>query len=230
MSRVGNGYVYCSDYVSEDEAENEFRAYLGEDSTDAKALHLRWNPGRIENHWKKNCVAIGLSQGFLEPLEAAMLNVIKYSVEGFVTAVSKGGFSETSRTGFNDKVNTLIDDIRDYLQLHYKLNTREDTTYWRDVRANEHMSERLAEIVETWDSSAHFDSVMKKQSPIQAYKRTSWYCMLSGMGRFNAPNRQAKGSPEKYIDWLHQQCAVRAEQFHLHSDYLQKIHGKNDSQ
>ncbi len=224
MNRMGNGYVYCSDYVTEEEAETELRTYLGVESDHARGLHLRWNPGRIENHWKRNCLAIGLAQGFLEPLEAAMLNVIQFSVESFVESVNRGNFTNRYQQEFNVKVNSLIDDIRDYLQLHYKLNTRDDTEYWRDLRNNNQLSEYLTEIIQTWDSTAHFDTVMQKHRDTQAYKRTSWYCMLSGMGRYGAPKQQPKGSSDKYIGWLQSQCAARAEQFHPHSDYLGQIY------
>ena len=80
-NRIGNGYVYSSDYISKEEVETEFREYLGKDAEGIEALHLRWSPGRLENHWKNNCVAIGLSQGFLEPLEALMINIIQNSIE-----------------------------------------------------------------------------------------------------------------------------------------------------
>ena len=90
------------------------------------------------------------------------------------------------------------------------------------------MSDYLTEIIQTWDSNEHFDEVMKKPREVQAYKRTSWYCMLSGMGRFPKATIQAKGSSEKYIQWLRQHCADKAEQFYSHSDYLQRIYGTDD--
>jgi Tryptophan halogenase len=227
MSRVGNGYVYCSDYVSKEDAEAEFHSYLGADADGVKPLHLHWKPGRIENHWKRNCVAIGLSQGFLEPLEAAMLNVIQYSAENFVRRFSEGDFSDRYRTTFNAEVNQLIDGIRDYLQLHYKLNTRQDTDYWRDNASNAELSDKLGEILQAWDSDGSFDAVLKAQRDQQAYKRTSWYCMLSGMGRYPGATRQPKGSPQKYIQWLRRQTADKASAFHGHSDYLKRVYEKS---
>ena len=77
-SRMGNGYVYSSDYISKEEARDRISRIPWSKMPKAlEALHLRWSPGRLENHWKNNCVAIGLSQGFLEPLEALMINVIQ---------------------------------------------------------------------------------------------------------------------------------------------------------
>ncbi|MEH6608998.1 MAG: tryptophan halogenase family protein [Halioglobus sp.] len=224
MSRFGNGYVYCSDYVTPEAAEAEFRDYLGAPAADSKALHLAWEPGRIENHWKKNCLAIGLSQGFLEPLEAAMLNVIQFSIESFVSSFAEGEFTDRHRVSFNGGVNQLIDGIRDYLQLHYKLNSRQDSDYWRDCRENPELSRYLDALLQAWDGDGSFDEVMRSQQNIQAYKRTSWYCMLSGMGRYKAPHREPKGSSDKYVAWLRQQTAPRADIFYPHATRLKQVY------
>jgi hypothetical protein len=68
--RIGNGYVYCSSFCSADEAETELRTALGLLGSDTEARHLKMKVGRVEQHWHKNCLAVGLSQGFIEPLEA----------------------------------------------------------------------------------------------------------------------------------------------------------------
>ena len=156
-NRMGNSYVYSSDYISKEEVETEFREYLGKDAEGAKALHLRWSPGRLENHWNNNCVAIGLSQGFLEPLEALMINVIQASIETFTDCFERGEFTDRYREDFNSQVNRFIDVIRDYLQMHYKLNSRDDTAYWRDNRDNTNMSAQLARVLNAWDHNESMD-------------------------------------------------------------------------
>jgi len=228
MSRMGNGYVYSSDYASENDAEAEIRACLGKDGDSADALHLHWTPGRINRHWRKNCVAIGLSQGFLEPLEAAMLHVIQFSAESFISQFESAEFTVENRDKFNSDVNRLIDGIRDYLQLHYILNTRNDTDYWRDNRESLSMTDNVNEILTAWDSGANFDEVMARQQQHQVYKKTSWYCMLAGMGRFPESTKKPKGSPREYIKWLDKACSKKAANFHRHSDYLSMLYAGSE--
>ena len=229
MSRVGNGYVYSSEYISADDAELELRSCLGKDSDASDALHLHWKPGRVSRHWRKNCVAIGLSQGFLEPLEAAMLHVIQFSVESFTEQFESGGFTALNSDRFNSEVNRLIDGIRDYLQLHYLLNSRKDTAYWRDNREGLSVSKSVKDILRAWDSEDSFDEEIATHQEHQVYKRTSWYCMLSGMGRFPKSTKQPKGSSSKYVAWLNNACAERAAGFHKHGDYLGELYANAES-
>ncbi len=223
-NRVGNGYVYSSDYITAEEVEAEFREYLGEDAEGVKALHLHWNPGRLQNHWKKNCVAIGLSQGFLEPLEALMINVIQRSIEGFADNFENGGFTDKYQQVFNDKVNGFIDGIRDYLQLHYKLNTRDDTDYWRDNRDNPNMSPQLTAILEAWDSGEGIDRVLFENINQQVYQRTSWYCMLAGMGRFPKATKGPLRLPIRNQKRARQASEEQAQNFYPHAEYLKKLY------
>lgn len=223
-SRMGNGYVYSSDYVSKDEVETEFREYLGEDADGMEALHLHWNPGRLENHWKNNCVAIGLSQGFLEPLEALMINVIQTSIEGFTNQFERGGFTDQYREDFNGQVNRFIDGILDYLQLHYKLNSRDDTAYWRDNRDNPNMSAQLAKILNAWDRNEKIERVLAENINQQVYPPLSWYCMLTGMGRFPEPSRSPLRLPVRQQRRVRDSSEAQAKAFYPHAEYLDKLY------
>lgn len=226
MSRMGNGYVYCSDYVSADEAEAEFRALLGAAAEGVDALHLKWQPGRLDRHWHRNCVAVGLAQGFLEPLEALMINVIQRTIEGFTEALESADFEPRWQDRFNDYVNGFIDGIRDYLQLHYKLNTRTDTPYWEDARANPHLSDHLATILGAWDQGQDFDRVLFDHINQQVYPRTSWYCMLAGMGRFPPATQPALRLPTRQQQRAAAASEARAADFWPHGEYLARIYGE----
>ncbi|MEP5568390.1 MAG: tryptophan halogenase family protein [Halioglobus sp.] len=223
-SRMGNGYVYSSDYISKEEVETEFREYLGKDAEGTKALHLRWSPGRLENHWKNNCVAIGLSQGFLEPLEALMINVIQCSIEGFTDCFERGEFTNQYREEFNGQVNGFIDGILDYLQLHYKLNSRDDTAYWRDNRENPNMSPRLAEVLSAWDSNGSIDRVLRENVNQQVYPPLSWHCMLAGMGRFPEPDRGRLRLPARIQRRARDSSEEEAKNFYSHAAYLKNLY------
>jgi len=223
-NRMGNGYVYSSDYISKEEVETEFREYLGKDAEGIDALHLRWSPGRLENHWKNNCVAIGLSQGFLEPLEALMINVIQASIETFTDCFERGAFTDRYRGAFNRHANRFIDGIRDYLQLHYKLNSRDDTAYWRDNRDNPNMSAQLARVLNTWDRNESIDRVLSENIKNEVYSSLSWYCMLAGMGRFPEPSNAPLRLPVRHQRRARESSDERAKNFYPHAEYLKKLY------
>ena len=91
-----------------------------------------------------------------------------------------GDFTEKNQQALNQEINTMIDGTRDYLQAHYKLNTRSDSQYWIDNRENTLLSPTLSAILNTWDSTANFDQCLSEQAENLAYLKTSWYCLLAG--------------------------------------------------
>lgn len=220
VNRMGNGYVYSSSHISQAQAEQELRDLLGPAADGKKALHIHWNPGRIENHWKQNCVAVGMSQGFLEPLEAPMLFLTQRTIENFIDLASQGGFNQATAEQFNRQINNAIDGTRDYLQAHYKLNTRSDSQYWIDARENRNMSKPLAELLDGWLSDGNFDEVLAKHLDSLAYLKTSWYCIMAGKGHFNpATQPQAQTNLQRY-EQAKSQSTEKAAAYFDHFDYL----------
>src|SRR5690606_2952270 len=142
-------------FISADKAEQELRKYLGDAAEDASARHLSMRVGRITQHWKKNCLAVGLSQGFIEPLEATALAIVQSTLENFVDSFDKP-ITEQTKTTFNQHVNELIEGIRDYIVTHYRLNTRTDTDYWRACRSDIKLSAELKILLDAWDNNENF--------------------------------------------------------------------------
>lgn len=218
QSRTGNGYVYCSDFVSEQAAEQELREEIND--FESKALHLHWTPGRINQHWKQNCLAVGLSQGFLEPLEAPMLNIAQQTCEAFIEFVETLTNAEQSRQQFNLLINNMIDGTRDYLQAHYKLNSRTDTPYWVFNRENRVQSAALKDILSAWSISGVFEHSLARHQQLLTYKKTSWYCILAGMHHYSAPTKGALRLTRKKRQRAQQQCQQLAAQFIDQACYL----------
>ena len=135
-NRIGTGYVYSSKHQTEDEAETELRQHLGEDRTkDADALHLKIRVGKHKRSWVKNCVAIGLSGGFVEPLESTGLQIVQGQVDLLMQILRReNDYNIGDVKTYNDSVTRLYEIIRDFLVCHYALTSREDTPYWRDVK------------------------------------------------------------------------------------------------
>ncbi|EIK42880.1 NAD(FAD)-dependent dehydrogenase, putative [Cellvibrio sp. BR] len=182
-NRYGNGYVYSRDFISPEQAEQELRNHLGDVAKDSPARHLTMRVGRIHNHWKKNCLAVGLSQGFIEPLEATALAIVQSTLENFVDCFDQP-VSETTKENYNNYINELIDGIRDYIVTHYLLNTRTDTTYWRACREQAKPSTKLEALISCWDNQGDFMDLLFKQQRAKVYKPESWFCIFAGMGRF----------------------------------------------
>jgi tryptophan halogenase len=129
---VNRGYVYSSAHISEEEARREFaeknpRAKLGD-------RVLKYETGRLERSWVDNVLAIGNAAGFVEPLEATGLMMICYQAETFCNMLSQVGPTEKIRDVYNLLMASAWDEIRDFLTLHFKINTRLNTPYWLHCR------------------------------------------------------------------------------------------------
>lgn len=183
-NRYGNGYVYSSEYCSHDDAETEIREHLGLLDDDVEARRVPMKVGRLAENWKKNCVAVGLSQGFIEPLEATGLQFIQSTIIEFMSAYEKGDFGHANRNRFNDRIATNFERIRDYIVLHYYTNSRNDTEYWKANQRNPDISDKLRAMVETWTQLGNITEELKKQGIQQYYQSISWHSLLAGMGIF----------------------------------------------
>ncbi|GAA0822631.1 tryptophan 7-halogenase [Colwellia asteriadis] len=188
QNRFGNGYVYSSDYINADQAETELRDHLGLLDSDVEARHLKMKVGRVEKHWHKNCLAVGLSQGFIEPLEATAIALSFNTVSQFMLHYQEGKGTNKFESAFNQDINSRFDGIRDYVVCHYKANQRLDTDYWRDNAKNSNISETLSRILYLWTNSQNFADDMIKYKLMGSYQPKSWACMLAGYGVFPQTN------------------------------------------
>lgn len=197
-NRTGNGYVYSNRYLSSDDAETELRTKLGLLESDISAKHLKMKVGRAEQHWVKNCLAVGLSQGFIEPLEATALHLVQETIENFVSAFEAGNFSNQHQAEFNALINARFEGIRDYIVCHYKVNTRTDSQYWIDNRNNKNISDTLQQIISCWDTGDDLTKTLDELRVSHFYPAISWHCLLSGYGRF--PKIEPKGPPSHHVN------------------------------
>lgn len=200
--RTGNGYVYSSQYIDKDQAELELRTHLGLLDSDVEARHLKMNVGQIDKHWHQNCLAIGLSQGFIEPLEATALHLTQISIEMFMDNFESGQFSQQGQEQFNREMSNRYERIRDYIVAHYKLNTRNDSLYWKDNRENMKLSDSLLQLLTVWYEKGDLPQEIYRQGLQDHFGVTSWHCLLSGYGAFPriAPNQPGIGDKYKEFD------------------------------
>ncbi len=174
--RTGNGHVYSSAHVSDDEAAATLLAHL-----DAPALaeprQVKFVPGKRMRAWEKNVVAIGLSSGFLEPLESTSIHLIQTGILRLVALFPGRGFNAADIAEYNRQHDFEFADVRDFIIAHYKVTRREDTDYWRYLR---HMDvpDSLAERLELFRSSGRFFLHGKAE----LFREESWAQVLIGQG------------------------------------------------
>lgn len=143
--RTGNGHVFCSASMSEDEAT----AILLENLEGPRIIEprtIRFKTGRREQFWVKNCVAIGLSSGFLEPLESTSIHLIQSAAVKLANLFPDAGFDPAYVAEYNRQVITEFEGIRDFIILHYHANQRPDSPFWaacRDMAVPESLSRRI---------------------------------------------------------------------------------------
>ena len=133
QTRVGNGLVYCSEYMSDDEARDTLLANLeGEVITEPRVLRFR--TGQRVKQWNRNCVGLGLAAGFLEPLESTSIHLIQRGVIRLLQMFPYSGIVESDRAEFNRQMDTEFRYIRDFIIMHYHVTERDDSEFWRRSR------------------------------------------------------------------------------------------------
>ena len=224
-NRSGNGYVYSSRYISDADAESELRAHTGA-GPEVEARFLKMRVGRVERSWVKNCLAVGLAQGFIEPLEATALHIVMATVEGFVEQVDRDGMADAARTAFNERIAWRYEGIRDYIVCHYRAAQRRDTPYWRDATSNDHLSDSLKRLFTAWFTGEDFAEEIRQQKIEGAYSPISWHCLMAGYGNF--PD-QAKLRPLEPALKAADMAEIRrfidgcASNYPMHTDALAKL-------
>lgn len=153
-SRRGVGAVYSRAHASDDEAHAALQAYLDRSGAPAERSAprpIRFDPGWRERFWVRNCVAIGLSSGFIEPLEASALALVELSAQRLCDELPmrRAGMDAVARR-FNDDFAYRWSRVIDFLKLHYALSRRDDSDYWRAHRDPATWPERLRELLPLW--------------------------------------------------------------------------------
>ena len=173
--RVGNGHVYCSDFIDDDTAEAQLRAGL-DAPTLADPRKLHFTTGRRRLSWNKNVVALGLASGFIEPLESTSIHLIQRGIVTLMSLFPGNGFAQPEIDLYNRLMRKEVEQVRDFVILHYKQTRRDDTPFWRHTRAMaipDSLSERMAVF-------ANLGRVILE--PGELFRDTSWVSVMLGQG------------------------------------------------
>jgi len=173
--RTGNGMVFASKFWSEDEATAKLLGNIeGERITEPRVI--RFQTGTRRSHWKKNCVAIGLSSGFMEPLESTSIHLIQRSVIRLLQMFPLAGVREPDVAEFNQQMQFEMDNIRDFIVLHYYVTNRRDTAFWRHCSSME-IPESLKHRIDLFKQTGRVFKV-----PTELFGENSWIQVMLGQG------------------------------------------------
>lgn len=173
--RIGNGYVYSNDHINDEDAAQTLLSNL-----DGKALAdpriIPFTPGRRKSAWVKNCVAIGLSAGFLEPLESTSIHLIQIGITKLIRHFPTKVYSQSLVNNFNAETKFDYEDVRDFLVLHYKATERNDSEFWKYC-ANAKISDSLQNRIDLFKDSGRIYI-----NDEELFKLDSWLAVLIGQG------------------------------------------------
>lgn len=175
QNRTGNGYVFSSAYTDDETAEKDFRKSLKGDLI-GDPRFLRFKTGMRKKAWNKNCIAIGLSSGFLEPLESTSIHLAMKAVFKFLEMVPNIPCAEATINEYNRAIIQEYESARDFIILHYCTTRRDDTKFWRDCAAMS-IPQSLQDRLDLFKSQGR---LMKERYAL--FPRNSWYSVFEGMG------------------------------------------------
>ena len=173
--RTGNGHVYCSSFLSDDEAASQLMDKLDTPTLD-DPRGLRFTTGRRSEFWAHNCVAIGLSSGFLEPLESTSIHLIQSNVSRLIELFPREETREADRIEYNRRTARELDQVRDFLILHYHQTERDDSEFWRYCK-NMSVPDSLTHKIELFAASGRLGRDVD-----DLFREASWAQVMIGQG------------------------------------------------
>ena len=221
QSRTGNGYVYCSDYISDDEAHDSLNATLDKPAI-SEARVLKFITGIRKKTWHKNVVAIGLSAGFLEPLESTSIHLIQTAIARLLTNWPDLHFNEFDIEYFNRKTQAEYEKVRDFLILHYHATKRDDYAFWKDCSSMA-IPESLTERINIYSENARL-----YREDTELFTPVSWFAVFQGQNiipkRYHPiADTLDEATLEKRMNELHRATQRCVEVMPMHEQYLSEI-------
>lgn len=175
QERAGNGHVYSSQFMEYDEALSRLVEHV-EGKTLTEPLPLQFCTGHRQKFWDKNCVAIGLAGGFIEPLESTSIHLAQVGIQELINLWPGRGYNEAEIEHYNQLMTTDYENIRDFIILHYKTTQREDTEFWRYVK-NMPIPDTLSAKIEIFQHSGRILT-----APRDLFRTQSWLSVMVGQG------------------------------------------------
>jgi tryptophan halogenase len=173
--RMGNGIVYSSEHLSDDEAHDVLVANL-EGEPLAEPRRLTFTTGRRLKAWNANVVSMGLSSGFIEPLESTSIHFIQSGIARLLTLFPDKRFNPVERDEYNRQMEAMYEDVRDFIILHFNATKRDDTEFWNQCRTMR-IPDSLARKVDLWRAKGR-----AFRDGLELFSTTSWVAVMLGQG------------------------------------------------
>jgi tryptophan halogenase len=173
--RIGNGHVYCSKFMEQDEAESILMNNL-DGKPIAQPRHIKFLTGKRKKAWNKNVVAVGLASGFMEPLESTSIHLVQTTITRLLMMFPHKGYDQIDIDTFNDINDREYAAIRDFLILHYKVNAREGSAFW-DYCRNMSIPDTLQRKLDLYQSNGR---IVRTSDDL--FTETSWLQVMHGQG------------------------------------------------
>jgi tryptophan halogenase len=172
--RMGNGHVYCSSFISDDEAEQVLRENL-EGELLAEPRRLSFTTGRRKLAWNRNVISLGLSSGFVEPLESTSIHLIQAGIARLIALFPDKRFNPIERDEYNRRMQSLFEWVRDFIILHYKATKRDDSEFWKRCGAMD-IPDSLVGRIEQFRNKA------RVFADAELFNTVSWVSVMLGQG------------------------------------------------
>jgi len=222
--RTGSGYVYSSHFTSAEDAESELVAHMGQDRARVKPGHLNMRIGRRENFWVRNCVAVGLAAGFLEPLESTGIFMIQKGLELLLDHFPNRDFTPALAREYNARMGRVYEEMRDFILLHYLLNQREEP-FWKASRSVL-VPPSLAHTLDYYDRTG----LTNWEHPT-LFHDPSFYAIATGMGRLPRTGHAMAAYADSALvtrafDAIKAQNFALAQAMPDHADLIAALHAR----
>jgi tryptophan halogenase len=216
--RVGNGYVYASAQIEDTAALDDLLATLGETPL-VEPRFLRFNTGRRKLFWNRNCLALGLASGFMEPLESTSIHLVISGVYNLLDRFPDRGFDQHNIDAYNAEVTEEVERIRDFIVLHYCTTQREDSALWRHCQSMA-LPDSLLQRIEVYKATGRV-----RPNPGELFTDASWFYIFEGMGVVPAAydplaDIAADGAFREIMTGLARATAAAAQDAPSHDSYF----------
>ena len=218
--RTGNGHVYCSRFISDDEAAATLLGNLDGQAL-AEPRLIKFQTGMRKQAWNRNVVAIGLAGGFLEPIESTSIHLIQSAIQRLIDFFPDAGSNEVERSEFNRQSRFEYERIRDFIVLHYKLNQRTDSAYWTEC-ANMAIPETLQQKMDLYRSSGRVVRVDN-----ELFSEVGWTQVFEGQNlaveRYHPlVDVQSEADIADYLDSVRGVIAKCVDVMPTHDEYIKR--------
>ena len=218
QNRVGNGMVFCSRYASDEQAKQALLANLeGDPITEPRVI--KFKTGRRRKGWNKNCVALGLASGFVEPLESTSIHLIMTGIVRLMRLFPFDGVRQSGIDEYNEKLTSELHSIRDFIVLHYKVTQRDDSDFWRHCQS-----------MEVPDTLAHKIHLFKETGRVflddgDIFRVDSWTQVMLGQGLepkqyHRIVNEMSEEELTRFLAGLRSAIEQRVNQLPSHQQFI----------